>query len=132
VAIHRPQGLTLLFPNIEEGLNGIFLPACEQLENFLVELQKVIKVLPYEDTLKVPVFKEIIEYNCANIQEVPLEGGNSAYKYIEKAGGAIKHSFSWLGGVIAHGFHKGGEFISRKKPEEEEEEEEEEETQEQT
>ncbi|KAM3135070.1 hypothetical protein pb186bvf_012894 [Paramecium bursaria] len=114
VYIRTQAGLTLIFPHIESGLNGIFIQQSDNLLQFQNNLNQVVQMVPFDQAMQIQQFKDTIDVHCKDIASNTLENPNDVSAYIVKGGDLLKQGFQFLGTAIASGINKGGEYISSK------------------
>ncbi|CAD8073181.1 unnamed protein product [Paramecium primaurelia] len=114
VILKSEKGFSLLYPNSTAGLNGIFIQKGQQGDLFLNALQQLVQIIPFENAIQIPQFKQSIQIHCKDIDINPLENSTTAVGYIKAGGEALKEGFNWLGDKIAKGVAAGGEYINSK------------------
>ncbi|CAD8192157.1 unnamed protein product [Paramecium octaurelia] len=114
VYISCESGLTLIFPHIDQGLNGIFIPQSDLLNVFHTALNTVVSMVPFDQAMQIQQFKDTIELHCKDIATNPLNNPNDAAAYIVKGGDYLKKGFMFLGTMMATGINKGTQYLNDK------------------
>ncbi|KAM3131427.1 hypothetical protein pb186bvf_016499 [Paramecium bursaria] len=114
VVLESPKGVSLLFPHIESGLNGIFIPHGPECQNWMNALQQIVQIIPFANAIAIPQFKVTIQTHAKDVDTNPLENNTQAAGYIKAGGEALKEGLTWIGEKVAAGVQAGGQYINSK------------------